>query len=119
MQKTVKRRIFLRLQRFVSSIGESSVPEDIHAQNTRKIRLISLMLYDKEKVGEVDFDSFTLDDLVLAREEIIDYNSDEFDEGQVDFFPNAENGLYHVNRLAHIFKKVKSIQSIRKKRRFF
>jgi hypothetical protein len=107
------------LQSVISSIENYSVSEEVHKQRTSDIRLVSLMLYEDPKtLGEIDFNSFTYEELKSAFDDIIEYESDEHESDETTLL-NIGNAVLEINRLAHFVKSVQSIEPIGKKRRFF
>lgn len=105
------------LQRFNEQIADFS---DIGTNYSQRMYLIEMMLFSyAEKLRDVDFSTFTVSDLKAAIEDIIEYQTDEYDEPYAFESQNIGNPIYEINSLAGLSKQVLSIKPLRKKKRRF
>jgi hypothetical protein len=106
------------LQRFNEQIATTT---DQGAQYSQRMYLIELMLFgNAEKIGDVDFSTFTFSDLKDTIDDILEYESDETADPIYGEGANIGNPIYEINSLAGLSKEILAIEPQRKKiRRFF
>lgn len=81
------------------------------------MHVINLVEYSSaSKIGDVDFDSFDVEHVEGALDEMIHYMPDEYgdDEGE-----NIHQSITEINRIAHIKLILHRLPSSMKKKRFF
>lgn len=89
---------------------------------SQRMYLMNLMLFESgEKVGDVDFSTFTVKDLKDVIGDLLEYQSDETSDPDCDGeCINMGNPLYELNVLAGINRDVLKIKPQRTKiRRFY
>lgn len=109
------------LQCFNQSLDQHHSLFDEGANFSKRMYLIEMMLYGyAEKLGEVDFSTFTASDLRTTINDIMGYESDEISDHDFGEDRNLGNPIYELNSLAGLTKEVLSIKPLqKKKRRFF
>jgi len=108
------------VQKFEELVANQTMSGDYGHSFRQRMYLIELMLYrDAEKLGDIDFTSFTVGELKDALDDIMNYESDEIHDYEASETINVGNPLLEINRLAGIWQEVSNIKPIRKKRRKF
>ncbi|MGY3716099.1 hypothetical protein ACWE42_11305 [Sutcliffiella cohnii] len=107
------------LQRFNKQI---STRPSMSSNYSQRIYLIDLMLYSEaQTLKDVDFSSFTLDELKNAMDDILDYHPDETLDSYYDKEDrNMDNPIYEINALQGMIRDISKLKPLRRKnRRFF
>ena len=108
------------VQKFDEQIANQVMSENYGHSFKQRMYLIELMLYgDAEKLGDVDFTSFTVGELKDTLDDIMSYESDEIHGYETSETINVGNPLLEINRLAGIQNDILKIKPLRMKRRRF
>ncbi len=106
---------------FLHRFNEHLGTYDRGAAFSQRMYLIDLLLFSEaQKIGDVDFSTFTVTDLKNAMDDICSYESDEMADPHYGDGANFDNPIYEINLLAGLKKEVVALKPERKKiRRFF
>jgi len=114
----VTTEVRLDFDSFKQNVAERCVSQNSVIQKT--MDLLFLVIYSPvTKIGEVDFDAFTLEEGQCAYEELHHYHPDDVSDELEDEAENKGNLLVEINRICHMANIASSLQSLGRKRRFF
>ncbi|OIJ11483.1 hypothetical protein BKP35_12125 [Anaerobacillus arseniciselenatis] len=106
------------LQRFEEAMTVHSL--DIDTTYSKRMYLIEMMLYgSSEKVGDVDFSTFTVSELKKTIDDILEYESDEITDYDFEDARNIGNPIYELNSLAGLTNNILAVKPQQKKKRRF
>jgi len=108
----------VNFESFQQNVSEYSIGEQSVIQKT--MDLLLLVIYSPvTKIGEVDFNAFTITEGERAFEELHHYHPDDVCDELEDEDENKDNLLVEINRVCHMGNIASSMKTHGRKRRFF
>lgn len=104
------------MNHFFQVLEERCIPDHVVRQKEAIMGLLTLVAYSwQERIGDVDFSSFTYEDAVAAMDELQSYAPDE---GLTETDDEEGDLLTEINRVPHMIQKVEKIKVRNAKKKF-
>ncbi|MEF3304182.1 hypothetical protein [Paenibacillus sp. GYB003] len=105
---------------FRNEVTKRAILDDAAASMQRVMDLLYLVIYSPlDRIGDVDFNLFSMNDGERAYQAIHEYHPDDVSDDEDEDEVNKHNLLVEINRVGHAAEIASSLKSRKTPRRFF